>query len=169
MELVLRLGKIVNNFVCYIVVFLNSEEAHNAVMDKEVKLRLADTSEIDASVEQIVEQEDGNVMIIFRINKAVEYLMSYRKISVDVIWWSYEGLKVINSAIVEDGAETSVVRNRSGYKDKILVKVLKQNKNYSIIRNYTTEELLELGYDKSEIWNMKGIVLYDEIIVNPKI
>lgn len=42
-------------------------------------------------------------MVVFRTNKAVEDLISYRKISVDVIWWSSEGLKVINSAILEEG------------------------------------------------------------------
>ena len=107
-------------------------------------------------------------MIVFKTNKAVEDLISYRKISIDVIWWSNEGLKIINSAIIEDGAENYVLRNRTGYKDKILVKILKQNKNYSIIRNYTTSELLELGYDKEEIYNMKSMSLYDEIIVNPQ-
>ena len=106
-------------------------------------------------------------MIIFKTNKAVEDLISYRKISVDVIWWSNEGLKIVNSAIIEEGAENYIIRNRMGYKDKILVKILKQNKNYSIIRNYTTSELAELGYDKEEIYNMKSISLNDEIIVNP--
>ncbi len=68
-----------------------------------VKLRLSDTREIDADIEYIMQQETSEVMIIFRINKAVEDLISYRKISIDVIWWSYSGLKVPNSAIIEDG------------------------------------------------------------------
>ena len=87
-------------------------------------------------------------MVIFRTNKSVEELVSYRKISIDVIWWSKSGLKVVNSAIIEEGGLNYVIRNRTGYKDKILIKVQQENKNYSIIRNYTTEELLELGYDK---------------------
>ncbi len=107
-------------------------------------------------------------MIILKTNKAVEDLIAYRKISVDVIWWSTEGLKIVNSAIIEEGAESFVLRNRAGYKDKILIKILKQNKNYSIIRNYSSEELSELGYDEEEIYSMKKISLYDEIIVNPR-
>lgn len=51
-------GKIVNNFMCYIVVFLDSEEAHNATMGQTVKIRLSDTTEIDADITQIIEQED---------------------------------------------------------------------------------------------------------------
>lgn len=107
-------------------------------------------------------------MIIFKTNKVVEDLIPYRKISLDIVWWSNEGLKIVNSAIIEEGSENFVLRNRAGYKDKILIKVLKQNKNYSIIRNYTAKELEELGYDEEEIFSMKKIGLYDEIIVNPK-
>lgn len=107
-------------------------------------------------------------MIIFRTNKSVEELISYRKISVDVIWWSKSGLKVANSAIIEEGGLNYVIRNRTGYKDKILIKVEQKNKNYSIITNYETNELLDLGYDKEDIDTMKRISQYDEILVNPK-
>lgn len=107
-------------------------------------------------------------MLILKTNKATEELVSYRKISVDVIWWKYSGLKITNSAIIEEGGLNYVLRNRTGYKDKILVKIEKQNKNYSIITNYTPEELLSLGYDKEEIFAMKSITLYDEIVVHPE-
>ena len=119
--------------------------------------------EINSEVEYIKEQEDGKKMIIFRINKEVESLISLRKISLDIIWWSYSGLKISNSAIIQEDELTYVIRNRTGYKDKILVKILKQNEDYSIIRNYTTEELKELGYKQEEIISMKSIGLYDII------
>lgn len=105
-------------------------------------------------------------MLIFKINKSVEDLIAYRKISIDVIWWSYSGLKVPNTALMQENDLYYVIRNRTGYTDKILVKVLKQNKDYSIIENYTTKELLELGYTQDEISSMKSISLYDEISVN---
>lgn len=104
-------------------------------------------------------------MIIFKTNKEVEELISYRKISIDVIWWSYEGLKVPNSALVKEDKLYYVIRNRTDYKDKILVNVLKQNKNYAIIDNYKTSELRKLGIDSE---TMKTISLYDEIVANPK-
>lgn len=105
-------------------------------------------------------------MLVFNINKSVEDLIAYRKISIDVIWWSYSGLKVPNTALIQEDDLYYVIRNRTGYTDKILVKVLKQNQNYSIIENYTTKELLELGYTQDEISSMKSISLYDEIAVN---
>ena len=48
-----------------------------------------------------------------------------------------------------------------------MVKVLKKAENYSIIANYTSSELKELGYSTEEIRNMKSISLYDEILLNP--
>ena len=50
---------------------------------------------------------------------------------------------------------------------KFLVKVDKKNENYSIVENYSTEELKELGYSTKEIINRKSISLYDEIVLNP--
>lgn len=133
-----------------------------------ITLRLSDGREIDADIESIVQQESGEVMIVFRTNKAVEYLMAYRKISVDVIWWSHSGLKVPNSAIIEEGGLNYVIRNRAGYTDKILVNVLSQNKNYSIIDNYSTDKLVELGYDADDLKVRKKINLNDEIVANPR-
>ena len=53
-------------------------------------------------MEYIKEQDDGKVMIVFKIDKEVEKLIAYRKIALDVIWWSYSGLKVPNSAIMQE-------------------------------------------------------------------
>ena len=105
-------------------------------------------------------------MIIFRTNKSVENLISYRKISVDVIWWSYEGLKIPNTALVQEGDLYYVIRNRAGYDDKIFVKVIKQNKNYSIIENYTIKELIEKGISEEKANSMKSIFLHDEVSIS---
>lgn len=105
-------------------------------------------------------------------------LANYRKITFDIIWWSYSGLKVPNEALIKETAKQGsmvgqdiyfIVRNRMGYTDKILIKVLKQNDSYSLITNYTNEELKEkLGYTDTELKQVKTIVLHDEIILKPK-
>ena len=132
-----------------------------------VNLRLSDTKEISAEISYL-RPEDDEIMLVFKTNKAVEDLISYRKISVDVIWWSYEGLKVPNTAIIEENGLNYVIRNRVGYKDKILVKVTRKNKNYSIVQKYTIQELQELGYKDEDIETMKSISQYDEIVVEPE-
>lgn len=160
-------GKIVNNYYCYIASVVNKEKVQDLEEGKSIKLRLINGDEIPATVEQIREDKDKNI-IVFKITKDVEELIEYRKINYDIIYWSYSGLKVPNSTLIEENGLNYVIRNRAGYTDKILVKLEKQNDTYSIIDEYTTEELKELGWTTSEIINKKSIGIYDEILVNPK-
>ena len=96
-------GKIINNFYCYIAVCLSSDNALNAVVGNTVKLRLGNNDEISAEIVKISDFVDGEAIVIFKITKDVEYLINYRKISIDIIWWSASGLKVPNSSIITEG------------------------------------------------------------------
>lgn len=164
-------GKIVNNYECYIAVILNSEYAKRAKVGDTVKLRLPSGNEVTADIEYINMQDDENYVVTFRIEKCVEELISYRKISLNVIWWSYSGKKIPNTAIKyeEKGGNkiAYVIRTRAGYQDKIWVKELKTNGKYTIVADYTSEELEELGCISEEIKSRKTISLYDEILINP--
>ena len=92
-----------------------------------------------------------------------EDLIKHRKVLVDVIWWNDSGLKVPNSTLTKEGNLYYVVRNKSGVQNKILVKIIKQTENYSIIDSYTEQELQELGFSQQDIKNYKKITNYDEI------
>ena len=105
--------------------------------------------------------------ITVKITNDVEKLIAYRKISFDIIWWDAEGFRIPNEAIKEENGLSYVVRNRNGYYNKMLVKILKQNDEYCIVRQYKTEELEELGFTSSQIYSMRNIALYDEIVLNP--
>ena len=157
-------GKIVNSFECYIAINLKSKEAKDAAIADKINLRLANSEEIPAEIVYKSDDKDDTVLLILKINKKVEYLIKYRKISLDIIWWSSTGLKVPNTAIKEENNLNYIVRSRAGYMDKILVKILKQNDNYAIVDNYTSSELKDLGYSSTEIEKMKKIMIYDEII-----
>lgn len=159
-------GKIVNNYICYIATILPQEKVHDIKQDSKVTIRLSSSKEVEAKV--VFYQEQGeNVLAVFQISQAVEELINYRKISFDIIYWSFSGLKVPNSAIIQENNLSYVVRNRAGYLDKILVEVKKNNNTYSIIDSYDTDELKELGFTSSEIRKMKSISLYDEILTHP--
>lgn len=160
-------GKIVNNYYCYIATVLDSEEVEEAKVGNNIKLQLSTGDKVKANIYNISEQESGKKLVIFKIEECVEKLINYRKISIEIIWWSANGLKVPNSSIIQEEEKNYIVRKRIGYTDNILVKVLKVSKNYSIIENYTTSELKELGYSTEEIKNMKSITLYDEILLRP--
>ena len=160
-------GKIVNNYECYIASVLKSDEAKNAEINDSVQLILPTGDEIKATIEYIADQESGNRLLIFKITNCVEKLISYRKVSFEIVWWNANGLKVPNTSIVERDGKNYIIRKRVGYTDDILVKILKTSQTYSIIENYTSLELKELGYSTEEIRNMKNISLYDEILLKP--
>ena len=162
-------GKVINNYECYIATILESDEVKEAKLNNKVTLRLSTQDEVKAKISYIAEQEDKSILIVFEINDCVEKLIDYRKITFDVIWWRYEGLKVPKSAIYYNNGLSYVVRNRGGYQDEILIEVLKENDNYCIVGNYDNEDLKSLGFNTQEIRSMKNISIYDEILINPKI
>ncbi len=160
-------GKIINNFEAYIATISKSEEAKNSKVGDNVKIRLPNNKEIDAEITYISKENEEEILLILKIDKQIEELTSYRKISFDLIWWSHSGLRVPNKAIAEQDGLKYLVRSRAGYLSKILVKVEYQNDRYSIVSNYDPEELRELGFSESQISSTKTLSVYDEIILNP--
>lgn len=161
-----EMGKIINNYECYIATIMESKEAKESQVGDKVTLRLSTQENITATIEY-KKEKDNYVLLILKINNCVEKLIDYRKISIDVIWWEYGGLKVPKSAIIYDNGLSYIVRNRGGYLSKILVKISKEGENYCIISNYDSKELKELGFTTAEINNMKQVTIYDEIVLNP--
>ena len=162
-----EMGKIINNYQCYIIFNSDTDEAKSAQVGTIIKVRLQNSDIIKAEIENIIDEQDGSRTITIKMTNDVEKLISYRKISLDIIWWDAEGFRIPNDAIREENGLAYVVRNRNGYYNKMLVKILRQNDEYCIVRQYKTEELKELGFENKEIYNMKNIALYDEIVINP--
>lgn len=162
-----EVGKIINNYQCYIVFNSNTNEAKNSKVGDTIKIRVQNSDTLKASVENIIDEDDESKTITVKIINDVEKLIAYRKISFDIIWWDAEGFRIPNEAIKEENGLSYVVRNRNGYYNKMLVKILKQNDEYCIVRQYKTEELEELGFTSSQIYSMRNIALYDEIVLNP--
>lgn len=165
-------GKIIDNFEAYIATSLESKKAKEANVGDTIKLRLSNFEEITAKIEYIINEGESK-LLIFKITNGLDLLANYRKITFDIIWWNYSGLKVPNDALVQkevNGKQVYfITRNRMGYTDEIEAKVLKQNDSYSIISNYTNDELKnDLGYNETQIRQVKTIVLHDEIIINHK-
>lgn len=162
-----EVGKIINNYQCYIIFNSNTSEAKSSKVGDTIKIRIQNSDTIKASVENIIDEDDESRTITVKITDDVEKLIAYRKISFDIIWWDAEGFRIPNEAIKEENGLSYVVRNRNGYYNKMLVKILKQNAEYCIVRQYKTEELEDLGFTSSQIYSMKNIALYDEIVLNP--
>lgn len=184
--------KIVNNFECYIAVSMNSQEANDVKLNSTVYLRFKNTGDklIPATVEYI-SKESGNILIVFKIQSNVEELTKYRKIGLDVVWWSSTGLKVNKEAItyskvnVAENASGDADSNESGdiistkqielatitikkayYSEKAYVKILKKARDFVIIDNYSDAELRNLGLSESEIDGRATIKMYDEVEIS---
>ena len=163
-------GKIISDFNFYIACILSSESSKDAEVGDSIKLRFYSGREIPAKIEYI-SKEDNDRIIIFKVNQDVQDLISYRKISLDIIWWSDSGKKIPNESIAKEQKGENeipyVIRTRDGYSDKIYVKILRTNNKYSIVTNYTKEELKKLGFTAEEIKSTKTLTIYDEILKEP--
>lgn len=162
-------GKIIDNFYCYIATIIDEDtlQKENTKVGSKIKIRLSNEKEVEAQIAYISKENEKEDLVILKIERYVEELINYRKISFDIIWWNVTGLKVSNEAIhyEENNQELAyIIRKRVGYTDKIYVKVLKQSDKYSIIENYDdSSELTEKGVSKDEIENRKKIAMYDEV------
>lgn len=160
--------KVINNFNCYIAILFDSEEANNAEEGKKITIRLSNQEEVKAEIYKI-KDEGSNKLIFFKIIDGVERLINYRKISIDVIWWKDSGFIVPKSSIIYENGKSYVLIKKNANSTKVLVNVERENENYCLIENYSTEKLIEFGYTADEINNMVQVELYDEIIVDPQL
>ena len=158
-------GKVVNNFDCYIACPIGTEKSASVKVGDSVKLNLPNSTDVNATIEYIKEENDDKRIIVFKVTDDVENLVKYRKTYIDIIWWSYKGLKISNSSLVEDNDLYYVEKSKAGYTEKIYVKVLRQNDTYSIVENYTDEELEKLGFDIDYINKRQELNVYDEILL----
>ena len=160
-------GKIIDNFSCYIACVLK----HNNIEEREIEvgddlsIRLSNNEQVSAEIVYMSQETNDEDLVVFKLNKYVEELINYRKISFDIIWWNVSGWKVPNEALKYENEDLAyVIRKRIGFSDKIYVKVLKQGEKYSVIANYDDrEELLALGVPEKEVKNRKMLALFDEI------
>ena len=169
--------KIINNFDCYIAIFMNSPESKAANLNDELYLRIenVDNNLIPATIEYISEEENGRLIIV-KTQTDIEELSKYRKIDLDIVWWSFEGLKLHKSLIkkqeisLSSGEKTvsldSVKIKKAGFSETAYIKILKEFDNYAIVDNYTNDEYLAMGFNEQEIANFTTLKLYSEVIVN---
>ena len=128
-------------------------------------ITLSSGYEIEAEIKYISKQENEKALIVFDLKTLNQELIDYRKISFNITWWSYSGIKVPNSAIIEDEQGLKyVVRRKAGSDSKALIKVLKTNDKYSIISTYNSEEMNALGINMD---NYIKISQYDTILLYP--
>lgn len=168
--------KIVDNFECFISMYMDSPESKAANLNDQLYLRFENTGEmlIPATIEYISEEETGRLITV-KIETNIEELTKYRKINLDVVWWSYSGLKLHKSLLMKREVTNlagsviatldSVTIQRAGYKDVAYVKVLKEFGDYVIVDNYTDEEYIKMGFAEEDIANFVTLKMYNEVVI----
>ena len=160
-------GKIINNFKCYIAVISKTQEAKNAKEGQKLSIVLPNAQMVKGKIVRINrEGNNGDVVLIIEFDEGIESLSIYRSIRVDLVWWNKVGNKIPNSAIFNVNGLSYVIRSNNGYNDYVLVKILKQSDDYSIVSNYSLVELKELNL-KQNI--STSLLLYDEVVLNPSV
>ena len=139
-------GKIINNFKCYIAVISKTQEAKTAKEGQKLSIVLPNAQMVKGKIVRINrEGNNGDVVLIIEFDEGIESLSIYRSIRVDLVWWNKVGNKIPNSAIFNVNGLSYVIRSNNGYNDYVLVKILKQSDDYSIVSNYSLVELKELN------------------------
>lgn len=167
--------KIVNNFECYIAIPMESEESKEANLNDNVYLRFDNTGDelINATIEYISE-EDNKRIIVLKIKSNVEELTKYRKINLDVVWWSDKGLKINKEAIRYSeitgvSGDTVIVPTvtikKSSYTQDVFAKIVREAGDFAIITNYEDKELLNLGVPEELIAGRQTLKMYDEAVL----
>ena len=160
-------GKIINNFKCHIAVTSKTQEAKTAKEGQKLSIVLPNAQMVKGKIVRINrEGNNGDVVLIIEFDEGIESLSIYRSIRVDLVWWNKVGNKIPNSAIFNVNGLSYVIRSNNGYNDYVLVKVLKQSDDYSIVSNYSLVELKELNL-KQNI--STSLLLYDEVVLNPSV
>ena len=70
-----------------------------------------------------------------------------------------------NNVLISRDGKNYVQKYKTTSSELILIKVRRQNDSYSIISNYSDDELLEMGVTQEEINNRTKIKLYDRLLI----
>lgn len=170
--------KLVNNFYTYLAVPISSEESKKLSINDTVKICFnGNFSDYDKATVEYILNEGDKRLVILKTTSRIEMLTQYRKLSFDIIWWNYEGLKVPNDAIYETKVIDQSTGNEYATLKAVKVEGIEQTKeiwvkventagDFSIIDNYKDDELIEMGIPEEIVDERYEIKMYDEVILN---
>ncbi len=155
--------KIVNNYEAYIVVKANLDNAKYMEQGDNYTLRLIEQEnyELEASLEKINTLEDG-IEVYFKVTNGIEHIVNLREAEIEIVWDYSIGLIVPSKALNKydniDAYYVTAIKYAEYENIPVLVRI--ENENYVLVKNYTDEELEELGLECE--YNLK---LYDRVII----
>lgn len=158
--------KIVNNYEAYIVIKADLDNAQYIAEGYNYRLRLIEESNYEflANLERVNQVEDG-IEAYFKLTNGIEHIVNLREVEIEVVWNYANGLivpsKAVNSYDNIDAQYVTVIRGTEYQNIPVIVKV--KNENYVVVKNYTEEQLKDIG-----LTSQYELELYDRIIVESK-
>lgn len=158
--------KIVNNYESWIIMKANLDNEKYIEEGYQYRLRLVekDNYEFLAKLEKANIVEDG-IEVYFKVTNGIENIVDLRETEVEVVWNRAKGLIIPVKALnkYENSEEYYITAIKyPGYED-IPVNIRVINESYALVKNYSEEELSQLGLDSAH-----ELQLYDRIIINSK-
>lgn len=148
-----------------IVVELDSQQAEGIQEARNIKLRKqGEAREYSAFVRRVITSDEKS-LVVLDLSEVLEGYHSLRSINIDLVKNSYEGLMLPNQTIVEDEGSTGVFRiDVNGFANYVPVKIVGQNREYSILQEGTFQKEVEKD-GKKETIRVNTINLYDEVLL----
>lgn len=160
-------AKIIKDFNTYIACIVPKERLKDIKRGKTLELNINNEYEAVSMLEYTKDIDNTRSIIVFSTNKLSTELSKYRKISLGIIWWSEEGLKVSNKAIKKIENQNFVVKNKSGFTELIPIKIIKETEEYSLVAGYSSK--LRSKQNSKELIDIPILQEFDEVILNPKV
>lgn len=158
--------KIVNNYEAYIVIRASKDNVKYIKEGYDYKLRVIeqDNYELLGSLEKVNATEDG-IEAYFKVTNGIENIINLREAEIEIVWDSSSGLIVPSNSLNKyDNIDAYYITTIKGTQyENIPVVVRIENESYILVKNYTDEQLQELGLTSD--YSLK---LYDRVIVENK-
>ena len=152
------LFKICQSNMWYVMAWIDTENISKYEVGDSVKIQLP-LGEVDALVDQIIDQED-KWLVIMKTTRYYEEFAKIRTADVQIITQEYTGIKVRNSSITtENGVAGVYIKTKNGEFVFRPIKVITSDGDYSLV--YSSK-----FYD-AEGQEVITVEVYDEILKNP--
>lgn len=156
--------KVINNYKAYIVMKVSLDNMQYIAEGYNYRLRLIeqDNYEILAKLDKVNKVEDS-IEIYFKITNGIENIINLREVEIEVVWDYANGLIVptqsINTYDNIDAYYVTVIRGAEYHAIPVTIDV--KNETYTVVKNYTNQQLEELGIERK--YDLK---LYDRVILS---
>jgi len=151
--------KVIDNLRCYIAVIVKADKAKAFEPGMKPRVRIYDIGkEIRGTIEYISPEESGKAVVVVGIDRCIDETAGIRKVNIDLIKNSYEGLKVPLRSLMDVDLENNkakIILVKANYASIREVEIVVASDEYAIIKSA----------DNS---GNKGISLYDSYIINPQ-